>query len=92
MATTSTSTSRTLGRDSEHKLSAITWAAVALVVIGALNWGLVGLFGFNLVSAIFGDSILSRIVYVVVAAAGLYLIADAARLREARRGGHLATV
>lgn len=92
MATIS-STTRTIGMGTEHKLSGITWAAVALVVIGALNWGLVGLFKFNLVAAIFGEmSVLSRIIYVIVAAAGLYLIADAARLREARRSGHPATV
>lgn len=92
MATTS-STTRTPAIGSEHKLSPLTWASIALVVIGALNWGLVGLFKFNLVAAIFGEmSALSRIIYVIVAAAGLYLIADAARLREARRTGHLATV
>jgi uncharacterized protein len=53
-------------------------AALALAIIGALNWLLVGLFRFNLVSAIFGDmSTLSRIVYVIVGLAGLYLIASA---------------
>ena len=41
--------------------------AYALVLIGALNWGLIGLFGFDLVATIFGDmSILSRIVYSLV--------------------------
>ena len=41
--------------------------SVILLTIGGLNWGLVGLFNFNLVSALFGDmSILSRIVYVLV--------------------------
>lgn len=41
--------------------------ALALVLIGALNWGLVGLFGFDLVASIFGDmSIMSRIVYTLV--------------------------
>lgn len=39
----------------------------ALVIIGALNWGLIGMFGFNLVSAIFGDmTVLSRIIYSLV--------------------------
>lgn len=79
--------------DTHRKLSGITWAAIALVVIGALNWGLVGLFNFNLVAAIFGaDSVLSRIVYVVVALAGLYLIVDTARLREEHRAPRAATV
>jgi uncharacterized protein len=53
-------------------------AALVLAIIGALNWLLVGLFRFNLVSAIFGEmSTLSRIVYVLVGLAGLYLIASA---------------
>ena len=41
--------------------------SLILLVIGGLNWGLVGLFNFDLVAALFGEmSILSRIVYVVV--------------------------
>ena len=41
--------------------------ALILVVVGALNWGLIGLFGFDLVAAIFGNmSVLSRIVYSLV--------------------------
>lgn len=51
------------------------WVALILVVIGALNWGLVGLFGLDLVAALFGSmSTLSRIVYVVVALAGLFML------------------
>ena len=50
--------------------------ALILVIIGALNWGLVGLFNFDLVAAIFGGqtSLLSRIVYSLVGLAGLYSI------------------
>jgi uncharacterized membrane protein YuzA (DUF378 family) len=68
-------------------LTGLTWVAIALVVIGAVNWGLVGLFGFDLVAAIFGTlTPLSRIVYVLVALAGLYLLAVSfGRLREVRR-------
>jgi uncharacterized membrane protein YuzA (DUF378 family) len=41
--------------------------AYVLVLIGALNWGLVGLFGFDLVAAIFGDmTVMSRIIYSLV--------------------------
>jgi uncharacterized protein len=70
----------------KHKLSGLTWAAISLVVIGALNWGLVGLFRFDLVAAIFGQlTTMSRIVYVLVAMAGVYLVADATRLREEPR-------
>jgi len=49
--------------------------ALILVVIGALNWGLVGFFSFNLVSAIFGEkSAASRIIYALVGIAGIYTI------------------
>jgi hypothetical protein len=48
--------------------------ATILLVVGGLNWGLVGLADFDLVAAIFGDmSSLSRIVYSLVGLAGLYL-------------------
>ena len=48
-----------------------------LTVIGGLNWGLVGLFDFNLVSLIFGQmSLLSRIVYIVVGLSAVWIILD----------------
>ncbi|MBP5534687.1 MAG: DUF378 domain-containing protein [Alphaproteobacteria bacterium] len=48
-----------------------------LTIIGGLNWGLVGLLNFNLVSFIFGDmSILSRIVYIVVGLSAAYITYD----------------
>ena len=47
--------------------------AAILVVVGALNWGLVGLLQFDLVGAIFGDmSVISRMVYVMVGLAGAF--------------------
>ncbi|WP_250475315.1 DUF378 domain-containing protein [Caballeronia sp. GAFFF1] len=53
--------------------SPVDWLAGALVIIGALNWGLVGLMQFDLVAAIFGaGSPGARIVYVLVGLAGLY--------------------
>ncbi len=49
--------------------------ALTLVIVGGLNWGLVGLLDFNLVDAIFGaGSTLSRIVYMIVGLAALYMI------------------
>ena len=48
-----------------------------LVVVGALNWGLVGFFQFNLVGAVFGPaSLLSRIVYALVGVAAIYWVAE----------------
>lgn len=50
--------------------------ALILVIIGALNWGLIALFEFDLVASIFGsqDAFLSRVVYGLVALAGIYSI------------------
>ena len=49
--------------------------ALTLVIIGAINWGLIGFFGFNLVSALFGSmSMLSRIIYALIGISGLYSI------------------
>ncbi len=49
--------------------------ALTIAIIGAVNWGLIGLFRFDLVAFLFGDmSWLSRIVYVLVGICGLYLI------------------
>lgn len=47
--------------------------ALALVIIGGLNWGLVGLFDFNLVTAIFGDAMLTKIVYDLVGLSAIYV-------------------
>ena len=60
------------------KMTALTWIALILVVIGAINWGLIGFFEFDLVSAIFGDmTTASRIIYDLVGLSGIYLIVAA---------------
>lgn len=49
--------------------------ALVLIIIGAINWGLVGIFNFNLVDTIFGAmSIISRIIYILVGISGLWAI------------------
>ncbi len=48
--------------------------AAVLVVVGALNWGLVGTVHFNLVAALFGNTVLSSMVYALVGAAGVYQV------------------
>ncbi len=46
--------------------------ALVFTIIGAINWGLIGIFDFNLVASIFGDgSALSRIIYAIVGICGL---------------------
>jgi hypothetical protein len=47
--------------------------ALLLVIIGALNWGLVGFFHYNLVSTLFGPG-LERVIYVIVGLAGIYAL------------------
>lgn len=49
--------------------------ALILVIVGAIVWGLIGIFNFNLVTAIFGDmTIISRIIYILVGISGLWAI------------------
>ena len=56
-------------------LGALDWIALLLVIIGGLNWGLVGIFKFDLVATIFGQmSALSRIVYTLVGIAAIYML------------------
>jgi len=61
--------------------------ALLLVIIGALNWGLVGLFSFDLVAWICGGSgaIIARVIYTVIALAGLWCVSLLFRNREETR-------
>lgn len=52
----------------------IDWIALVLVVIGAVNWGLVGLFNLDLVAKLFGAGMIAKIVYILVGISGLYTI------------------
>lgn len=53
----------------------LSWIAVILLIIGGLNWGLVGIFQWDLVAAIFGAmSTVARIIYALVGVAALYKI------------------
>lgn len=63
-------------------MKALDYTALTLTIIGAVNWGLIGLFRFNLVTFCFGDmSWLSRCIYTLVGIAGIYLITVFGRLR-----------
>lgn len=54
-------------------MKVIDTIALILVIIGAINWGLIGLFNFNLVDTIFGAmSVISRIIYTLVGISGLW--------------------
>ncbi|UCE21067.1 MAG: DUF378 domain-containing protein [Candidatus Aminicenantes bacterium] len=63
------------------KLNVVDWIALVLVIVGGLNWALVGIFKFDLVAWIFGDmSIVSRIVYILVGVGAVYMAIIAAKL------------
>lgn len=63
--------------------------SLVLTIIGALNWGSIGLFEFDIVAWIFGgsDAVLSRIVYTIVALAGIWCIS--LLFRESEQGDEL---
>ena len=56
---------------------------LALVIIGAINWGLIGFFSFDLVAFLFGTmSWFSRVIYALVGISGIYLISVFGRIRS----------
>jgi hypothetical protein len=64
-------------------MKTLDYIALVLVVIGAVNWGLIGFFSFDLVKAIFGNmTIVSRIIYALVGVSGLYALSFFGRLRN----------
>ena len=54
--------------------STMTMIAGILLIIGGINWGLVGAFNFNLVQSIFGSNVFTDIIYILVGLAGIYMI------------------
>ena len=62
-------------------LTAMNWIAMTLLIVGGVNWGLVGLFGIDLVAELFGAmSPVSRIVYILVGLSALYTIFTATKI------------
>ena len=61
-------------------MKVLNWIAIILVIIGAINWGLVGLFGVDLVALLLSASVLAKAVYILVGLAGIYLIFLAKKL------------
>lgn len=57
------------------KFNFLDWVAIILLVVGGLNWGLVGIFDFDLVAVIFGAmSMLARLVYILVGLSAVYVL------------------
>ena len=64
-------------------MKTMDYIALVLVAIGAINWGLIGFFDFDLVKTIFGNmTLVSRIIYALVGIAGLYSLSFFGRLRN----------
>lgn len=57
-------------------MKAINLIVLTCVIIGALNWGLIGFFGFDLITSIFGGSMfwIARVLFAIVGLAGLYAL------------------
>ena len=65
------------------KMNPLDWVTLVLVVIGGINWGLVGLIGLDLVATIFGAmSFITRVVYILVGLSAIYTIIRSASQSE----------
>ncbi len=61
----------------------LDYTLLTLVIIGAINWGLIGFFRFDLVAFLFGEmSWVTRIIYAVVGISGLYLLSAYGRIKS----------
>lgn len=64
-------------------MKGLDYTILTIAIIGAINWGLIGIFRFDLVATLFGSmSWLSRLIYIAVGLAGLYLISLYGRVRQ----------
>lgn len=63
------------------QMNALDWVSMFLLIVGGVNWGLVGLFNVDLVASLFGEmSLLSRIVYVLVGLCALYTVYTSSKM------------
>jgi uncharacterized protein len=66
------------------RVNALDYIAQILLIVGGLNWGLVGLFRYNLVEAVFGDTGLASIIYALVGLSAVYAVVTVAKLAAPR--------
>lgn len=70
-------------RTINRSMSTIDWIAMTLLIVGGLNWGLVGLFNVDLVALLFGEmTTVSKLVYVLVGLSALYSIYTTIKLSK----------
>ncbi len=66
-----------------NKLNGLDVLALLLIIVGGINWGLVGLFNYNLVDSIFGNmSVISKAVYILVGLSAVYAVSLAMKLTK----------
>ena len=68
------------------KMNTLDWIAMVLLIVGGLNWGLVGLLNYDLVAALFGtQTAFSRVIYVLVGLSALYSIYTSTKMAAASK-------
>ena len=66
---------------SDNSMTSVDWIAMTLLIIGGINWGLVGLFNFDLVATLFGEmTTVTRLVYTLIGLSALYSIYTASKM------------
>ena len=77
---------RAVGAPGSRSMNTVDWIAMILLIVGGVNWGLVGLAHLDLVATLFGDgSAVSRIVYILVGLAALWCLYTATKLGSRER-------
>ena len=70
-----------LSKSAHQRMAAAEWIPMLLLIIGGVNWGLIGLLDFNLVAYLFGEmTTLARIIYALVGVSALYSIYLSAKM------------
>ena len=67
-----------------HVMSTMDWAAFGLIILGGINWGLLGAFEFDPIATLFGnDSVAARVVYILIGLSSIYALYTASKLPSA---------
>ena len=65
------------------RTNGLDYTILTIVIIGAINWGLIGFFGFDLINVVFGNmTLFSRIIYAIVGLSGLYALTYYGRMQS----------
>ena len=65
------------------RTNGLDYTILTIVIIGAINWGLIGFFGFDLINVVFGNmTLLTRIIYAIVGLSGLYALTYYGRMQS----------